>query len=275
MGLNIVCTAKPCDGLLYYSYEYCCYLNSIGVPTTLVIVNHPHFTVEDYFNSIAQKYASIQDVMFNDIDEDEVTLIMGRSMMTHAYKNRKSYSIDQLLILHLAFKRKVLSVYSENHPQEYQDALNYFCPEEVVDLCDYDVYPNGVGKQFEKRIYFDIYKPIERSQEFKYLFNGTNQEYYDAAKSVIHKYNSHGVMIYDIGVVDADLNFLIVPITNLLGKFDTYVYTKTINDPAPRIIQECKYYNKPIIFEATNRGAEVYYNRPIQTPDVENILNEL
>ena len=22
--MNIVCTSKPCDGLLYYSYEYCC-----------------------------------------------------------------------------------------------------------------------------------------------------------------------------------------------------------------------------------------------------------
>jgi len=71
------------------------------------------------------------------------------------------------------------------------------------------------------------------------------------------------------------LDHIIVPVENLLGIFNTYVYTKTINDPAPRIIQECKYYNKPIIFESTNKGAEVYMNRDIEKPDVENIVNEL
>mgnify|MGYP006419547285 CR=1 FL=1 len=273
--MNILCTSKPCDGLLYYSYEYCCYLNSVGVQTKLVIVTHPHFTVEDYFDSLSEKYISIQNVVFNNIDENSPTLVMGRSMITLGYLNRNLYTIDQLLILHLALKDKVLAVYSENHKQEYEDSLNYFCPKNVIDLCDYDVYPNGTGKPFQKRIYFDIYKPIEKNVQFEYLFNGTNKAYYGAAKSVIHKYKSHGIMIYDIGIIDTKLDHIIVPVENLLGIFNTYVYTKTINDPAPRIIQECKYYNKPIIFESTNKGAEVYMNRDIEKPDVENIVNEL
>jgi len=273
--INILCTAKPCDGLLYYSYEYCSYLNSIGIPTQLVIVTHPHFSVEDYFNSLSQKYITIQNLVFNDIDEGPMTLIMGRSMMTLAYLNRESYTMDQLLILHLAFKGKVLAVYSENHLREYQDAIHYFYPEEIVDLCDYDVYPDGTGKPFEKRIYFNIYKPLEKDMQFKYLFNGTNRQYYNAARSVIKKYKSHGIMVYDIGVIDPRLNHIIVPIDNLLGIFDTYVYTKPILDPAPRIIQECIYYHKPIIFEAENRGAQVYWKRRILEPDVENIVNEL
>ena len=273
--LNIVCTAKPCDGLLYYSYEYCSYLNSIGTPAHLIIVSHPMFSEEDYFNSITEKYTHYENVIVNDFVYPGVSLIMGRSMMTLGYKGRESYTIDQLLVLHLLFRDKVIAVYSDNHPVEYHDALEYFSPKEVVDLCDYDVYPKGVGKPFEKRIWFDIYKPLENDVQFKHLFNGTNSQYYNAAKKVIHKYPDHGIMIYDIGVINSRYNNLIVPITNLLGIFDTYVYTKSILDPAPRIIQECLYYKKNVIYEYTNKGAEVYRNRKIQKPDVEVILNEL
>jgi hypothetical protein len=275
LALNIVCTAKPCDGLLYYSYEYCSYLNSIGTDAHLIIISHPFFSEEDYFNSITEKYTIYENVIVDDIAYDGITLIMGRSMMTLGYKDRESYTIDQLLLMHMLFRDKVLVVYSENHPVEYSQALDYFCPREVVDLCDYAVYSKGVGKPFEKRIWFDIYKPLEKDVQFKYLFNGTNSQYYNAAKKVIHKYPDHGIMIYDIGVINSRYNNLIVPITNLLGVFDTYVYTKSILDPAPRIIQECIYYKKDMIFEYTNKGAEVYRNRKIQKPDVENIINEL
>ena len=39
--VNIVCTSKPGDGLLHYSYEHCSYLNDLGINTKLIIVTHP------------------------------------------------------------------------------------------------------------------------------------------------------------------------------------------------------------------------------------------
>jgi len=273
--LNIVCTSKPCDGLFYYSYEYTQYLNHIGVKTDMVIVTHPRFTTEDYFNAIIQKYNTFENVIFDDFESIGHTLIMGRSMMTLPFIDRELYSMDQLLLLHLLFKHRVISVYSENHKIEYYNALTYFMPADVTDLCDYGVYPDGEGVHFEKKIYFDIHKPIERDRKFEYLFNGTNRKYYNAAKKIIQKYPSHGVMIYDIGYYDSRMNNIIVPVDNLLGIFNKYVYTKDIVDPAPRIIQECKYHNKEIIFEATNRGAEVYFQRPIEKPNVEAIIDAI
>ena len=273
--INIVCTAKPCDGLLYYSYEYTQYLNHVGIKTDMVIITHPGFTAEDYFNAITQKYISYENVIIDDFNDVGQTIVMGRSMITLPFINRESYSMDQLLLLHLLFKYRVLAVYSENHPVIYYDALNYFWPADVTDICDYDIYPNGTGEHFEKKIYFDIHKPIERDEKFKYLFNGTNKKYYDAAKKVIRNYKSHGVMIYGIGHYDSRMNNVIVPVDNLMGIFHTYVYTKDILDPAPRIIQECKYHNKDIIFEAQNRGAEVYYKRPIEKLNVEAIINAI
>ena len=275
MGLNIICTSKPCDGLFYYSYEYTQYLNLCGIKTQMIVITHPHFTSEDYINSINQKYISFENVIFDDFEDSTCSLIMGRSMLTLPFIDRKSYTQDQLMILHLLFKNKIISVYSENHKIRYYQALKYFKPEEVVDLCDYDIYPKGIGEHFEKKIFFDIHKPIIEDYQFEHLLIGTNKSYYDAAKKLAYKYKSHGIIIYDNYEHDSNLNNVVAPVENLLGIFKKYIYTKNTVDPAPRLIQECKYYNKEIIFEASNRGAETYKNRPIEKPNVECIINEL
>ena len=275
MVLNLVCTSKPCDGLFYYSYEYTQYLNLCGIKTQMIVITHPRFSSKDYINSINQKYISFENVIFDDFEDSTCSLIMGRSMLTLPFIDRKSYSQDQLMILHLLFKNKIISVYSENHKIRYYQALKYFKPEKVVDLCDHDVYPKGIGAQFEKKIFFDIHKPIVKDHQFDNLFIGTNKNYYDLAKNLINKYKSHGIIIYDNYEHDSNLNNVVAPVKNLLGIFKKYIYTKNTVDPAPRLIQECKYHNKEIIFEASNRGAEIYKNRPIEKPNVECIINEL
>ena len=275
MKLNIICTSRPCDGLFYYSYEYTQYLNLCGIKTQMIVITHPRFSSKDYINSINQKYISFENVIFDDFEDSTCSLIMGRSMLTLPFIDRKSYSQDQLMILHLLFKNKIISVYSENHKIRYYQALKYFKPEKVVDLCDHDVYPKGIGAQFEKKIFFDIHKPIVKDHQFDNLFIGTNKNYYDLAKNLINKYKSHGIIIYDNYEHDSNLNNVVAPVKNLLGIFKKYIYTKNTVDPAPRLIQECKYHNKEIIFEASNRGAEIYKNRPIEKPNVECIINEL
>ena len=275
MKINLLCTAKPCDGLFYYSYEYTQYLNSCGIKTQMVVITHPRFTSHDYINSINEKYISFKNVIFDDFDDSECTLIMGRSMLTLPYIDRKSYSQDQLMILHLLFRNKMISVYSENHKIKYYDALKYFQANNVIDLCDHDVYENGIGKHFEKKIFFDIHKPVVEDNQFEHLFIGTNKTYYNAAKNLVYKYKSHGIIIYDAYEHDSNLNNIAAPVKNLLGTFKKYVYTKDTVDPAPRLIQECKYHSKEIIYEASNIGADMYKNRLIEKPNVESIINEL
>ena len=60
--------------------------------------------------------------------------------------------------------------------------------------------------------------------------------------------------------------------------FDTYVYTKETFDPAPRIIQECKYYGKNMVYERDETivdGGSVYWHRDITKPNIEPILNAI
>jgi len=270
MLINVVCTSKPGDGLLHYSYEHCSFLNSIGLKSQLVIITHKNFNQEDYINSLKECYVTYENVIFNEYTpaSGDITLIMGRSMLTLAYLDKDHYSTDQLLSLRLLFKNNLISVYSENHPKEYPIALKYFNPKKVFDLCDYDVYPNGVGKHFEKMINFDIYKPIKQDIQFDYLFLGTNKIYYREIEKVISNYKSHGIITYNENYINKNYNNMFVPVKNLLGLFKTYVYTKSYFDPAPRIIQECKWLGKKIIYlrdKNIKDGGPVYFNRPVPT----------
>ena len=176
------------------------------------------------------------------------------------------------------FGGKVISVYSENHPTLYPKAVQFYNPREVVDLCDTEVYPNGVGSHFEKRINFSIYKPHIDDIQFKYLFFGTNDKYYRAAEKALANFPDYGILTYDAKYVNINYNNIFVPVKNLLGIFDTYVYTKETFDPAPRIIQECKYYDKEIIYHRDKSivdGGSVYWKRPVIEPDINPIVEAL
>ena len=281
-NVNIVCTAKPGDGLLHYSYEHCCFLNDLGVKAKLIIIRDHRFSEQSYINALNECYVKYENVVFDFYTptSNDITLIMGRSQITLAYLNKHTYNNDQLLTLHLLFSGNLISVYSENHIREYPIALQYFKPKKVIDLCDHDVYVNGVEEQFEKIINFSIYKPVKEDIQFKYLFLGTNEIYYREVEKHIHNYPDHGIITYNDKFINPKLNNLIVPITNILGKFETYVYTKPNFDPAPRLFMEFRWLKKEVIYlrdKYKQDGGTVYWNRPIvcltQSKDkVKNLL---
>ena len=267
-NVNIVCTAKPGDGLLHYSYEHCCFLNDLGVKAKLIIIRDHRFSEQSYINALNECYVKYENVVFDFYTptSNDITLIMGRSQLTLAHLNKHTYNNDQLLTLHLLFSGNLISVYSENHIKEYPIALQYFKPKKVYDLCDHDVYVNGVGEQFEKIINFSIYKPVKEDIQFKYLFLGTNEIYYREVEKHIHNYPDHGIITYNDKFINPKLNNLIVPITNILGKFETYVYTKPNFDPAPRLFMEFRWLKKEVIYlrdKYKQDGGTVYWNRPV------------
>ena len=281
-NVNIVCTSKPGDGLLHYSYEHCCFLNDLGINARLIIVRDPRFTRQTYLNAINECYIKNENVVFDFFtpSSNDITLIMGRSQLTLGYLNKRNYDNDQLLTLHLLFSGNLISVYSENHPKEYPIALGYFKPKKVIDLCDHDVYVNGTGDQFEKIINYSIYKPIKEDIQYKYLFLGTNEIYYKEVEKHIHNYPDHGIITYNDKFINPKLNNLIVPIKNILGKFETYVYTKPNFDPAPRLFNEFRWLKKEVIYlrdKYKQDGGMVYWNRPVKclTQSKEKIANLL
>ena len=279
--INIVVTSKPVDGLLYYSYEYCDMLNNAGYPARVVIICHRKYKQRDYVNSITRKYIHCNRVWFPDMyvsSDDDVTLIMGRSMMTLSWQSFNDYTPVQQLSLRGLFSGNVISVYSENHVEGYPKAVDFYKPKQIVDLCDTDVYPNGVGTHFEKTINFSIYKPHTDNIQFKHLFLGTNPEYYASVERVIDDYPNHGILTYDEKYVNIKNNNIFVPVENLMSLFETYVYTKETFDPAPRIFQECKYYGKTVIYrrdKTLQDGGNVYWRRDIKEPNIQPIVSAM
>jgi len=286
--INIVCTSKPGDGLLCYSYEHCCYLNSIGIESQVVIITHHRFTKEDYLNSIKEKYISCENIIFDDYmpAPNDITFILGRSQLTLPYKDKKDYTHEQLLTMHLLFGGTLISVYAENQHELWQPALEYFKNKKVYNLCDYDVYPVGEGKYFQKMINFSIYKPVQEDVQFDYLFLGTNDVYYKEIDKQIKEcpncFKSHGILTYNEKYINNNYNNIFAPVHNLLGLFKYYVYTKNYYDPAPRLIQECKWLGKKVIYlrdKNIKDGGPVYMKRPVPTKqmysDNLNILVEL
>ena len=282
--INIVCTGKPGDGLLRYGYEHCCYLNSVGIKSQVIIIPNPKHTKEDYIKSITDQYKTYENIIFDHYtpNSDEITFVSGRSMITLPYLDRDRYTKDQLMTLHLLFSNKVIAIYSENHPKEYPLALKYFNNKKVYDICDYDVYPNGVGKQYEKIINFDVYKPIKDEIQHKHLFLGTTEIYYKEIEKHIHKYPDHGIVTYNAKWINPKLNNLFAPINNILGKFETYVYTKPNFDPAPRLFVEFRWLGKNVEYlrdKNMKDGGMIYWNRPVPTEQIYsdniNILIEL
>ncbi len=279
---NIVCTSKPSDDLLCYSYEHCCYLNSIGIASQVVIITHRKFKEQDYLDMLEEKYVYVgNNIIFDNHTPmpNDITLIMGRSLMTLPFKDKHDYSYNQLLTMHLLFGGNLISVYSENQHDLWQPALKYFKNKRVYNLCDFDVYPNGEGEQYEKMINFEIYKPVVDDIQFDYLFLGTNDVYYNEILKHIDNYKSHGVLTYNMKYIIMDYNNIFAPVKNLLGLFKTYVYTKTYFDPAPRLMQECKWLGKEVIYlrgKNIKDGGPVYYNRPVPTKQMySNNLNIL
>ena len=279
--INIVVTSKPVDGLLYYSYEYCDMLNNAGYPARVVIICHRKYNQRDYVNSITRKYIHCNRVWFPDTyvpSDDDVTLIMGRSMMTLSWQSFNDYTPTQQLSLRGLFSGNVISVYSENHVEGYPKAVDFYKPEQIVDLCDTDVYPNGAGAHFEKTINFSIYKPYKDNIQFKHLFLGTNDKYYASVEKVIDQYPDHGILTYDAKYVNIKNNNIYVPVENLMSMFETYVYTKETFDPAPRIFQECKYYGKDVIYERRDPGVDggtIYWQRDIKEPNIQPIVDAI
>ena len=278
--INIVVTSKPVDGLLYYSYEYCDMLNKAGYPAQVIIITHRKFNQLAYIDTIKSKYTTYDHVYIDNYlpSDDDITLILGRSMMTLSWQSFNDYSKLQQKNLRRLFGGKVISVYSENHPAEYPKALEFYSPTQVIDLCDTEVYPNGVGKHFEKTINFSIYKPHKDNIKFKHLFLGTNDKYYATVEKVIDKFPDHGILTYDEKYVNIKNNNVFVPVENLMSLFETYVYTKETFDPAPRIFQECKYYGKDIIYlrdKTIKDGGSVYWKRDLKQPDITPIVGAL
>jgi hypothetical protein len=249
----------------------------MNIPAKVTVVCNRKFLPSDYISAINKKYVHCENIEFDSAisSSTDVSLVMGRSQISLAYIGYEDYTKKQQDTLKKLFSGRLISVYSENHPEIYPRAVSFFSPTQIIDLCDHEVYINGVGEHFEKTIHFDIHKPIKNNIQFEHLFLGTNQKYYATVQEVIDQYPDHGILTYHDKYIDPKNNNVFAPVDDIMGMFETYVYTKNTFDPAPRIFQECRYFGKNVIYQRDKSivdGGSVYWNRELKKPDIEPII---
>lgn len=277
--INIVFASDYFDGLFFYSYEHFRFLEDNGFDVKFHIFLRPVHTKNDFLNMLLGKYSdvSLDNIHFYDNNSSintfhGINFMLGESHLYHTYNrcqnasNSMHLKINLKMLMHLP----IVIIHNENRPEIYPVAIKYFDPDQVFYLNDYDIYPNGYGQQYMKRINFDIYLPQKDEIEFTHLFNGSNDQYYESALKVIDEYPDSRVLVSHIHDDKYRDKQILIPVEKLMNKFEKFVYTKDFFDPAPRIIQECFHYGKEVIYRRNldiADGGSVYYQRGLDGMD--------
>jgi len=126
--------------------------------------------------------------------------------------------------------------------------------ENVYILQDDRVYEpvklNGIN--YKKRILFDKLKPIADAKDNILLYATKNCRNIDNYEQFFH-YGDNIIAITNIENRPDDvegITFVTPPLDDFFEQFTTYIYTPVNRkwDCSPRLIAECKYYNKKVIY---------------------------
>ena len=147
--INIVVTSKPVDGLLHYSYEYCCQLNSNGVPARIVIIPRGKYQHKDYIKSLYEKYIYVENVVNDDYwpEPDDVSMTLGRSMVSIPYKEQTPwYTNSQMYQPYVNVDKKFVAGVYKDH--KLMDTLYPFTSSCVGSERDTEYFTKGCDKCF-------------------------------------------------------------------------------------------------------------------------------
>lgn len=152
-------------------------------------------------------------------------------------------SLTNIKNIKMSYKKRFLFACGDKSIQ-YNDDKNTFI------LQDPRVY-NKVklnGIDYKKKINFKIYKKTCKQSESYMMYGTENCRLID--NEIIEKYKDKDLKIianegfYDFKIIK-------LPLKNLFDQFGTYIYTPVPRkfDCSSRLIPECKFYNKKVIYE--------------------------
>jgi len=215
------------------------------------------FEVIDYFLLFYNLNYNVEIIIQESIDkhfifeawEDKYILPKDYKKFIKFKPNTKKIISDVLIItsgLNENYLNKVKLIYKKlilfrcNPNIEYKQLLN----NRIILLNDFRVYRDNIGNHYVKKIFFRNFKKINTSENKILIYLNTNLRKIDEV-------NTNKNYLYVSGDDHPNKNILKAPVKNLFSKFDTFLYTKTSRqfDCSPRLLAECYFYNKKIIFD--------------------------
>ena len=127
----------------------------------------------------------------------------------------------------------------------------------VTLLQDNRVYAddNDISIQYVKKIYFDKLKPINNNPNTALIYGTGNCRLLDIQTiiEITKQYNFEKYMLVtdvDMNIESQVLDVVKPPVPDIFNKFGSYIYTQTHKsfDCSSRLIAECSFFNKPVIY---------------------------
>ena len=152
------------------------------------------------------------------------------------------------------------------------------------DMRTFDKFGDYEHINYRRKLNFDIWKPLEGFIKHRTMLNMSTEHkcYENGYLQDLMRFYGGDYLIYTrpkyfksysllkSGSVDVEIS----PINNFMNQWDTTIYlnSKRGQDPSPRIIAECKFYNKILIWHRPGEYKDGAYFRNI---DVLNGLDGL
>jgi len=157
----------------------------------------------------------------------------------------------------LVYKKLILFKCNPSTPH-----INILNDPKILLLQDFRIYKDNQNLSncidYIKKINFKYFKNIKKSKQNKTLvyINSNLRKIPNNIEKEKEKY------LVITGDSQPDKSYLKAPVYNLFEKFDTFLYTETTKtfDCSPRLIVECFFYNKKVIF---NFNTEEYFKNDL------------
>jgi len=246
------------DGLLFYCFELMCILLDNNKDVNLVV----NGDINELILILKSKYI-IKDIYIKNIKKYNFEVLENLFIYSPIILNNIHQDVLESPIkyknLFDSQKNVKYVVFAKN--KEFHEHSCRFLKHNYTTLSDNELYGTNY-QNFYKKIYFNIYKPVN-VVEYRVLFNGASNMKFQNAYRYWLKSNIKNYIFLSY-ISKEGLNNTAPPVKNLMEKFDKYYYCKDFFDEAPRFIQECFYYNKKIIYDRPvdfKDGGYLYYQR--------------
>lgn len=266
-----------CSGSFYDSFEYFYLFSQKGYDTCFIIMSPVLSDI--VYSAISDRYNIDIESLKKDIYIYDKNEYMRYSKIIKIISNiifaPSMSSIAQMYYYeYLIPKRKVITIWELPPTHKFISTFKKK-RENILMLYDprvFKIYRDYPHEKYRRTLYFDIMKPLDKTKAIKnscLLNMVTDHKTYpvDELKIIMDEYNFDNYIIatkeklYDkYKTLENDkVKVLKTPITDYMYQFDSLLYLPSLRgtfadfgdknmDPSPRLLPECKWFNKKVIF---------------------------
>lgn len=220
----------------------------------------------DYYWYLSN-FTKVQIRLFTDVDLDLIKKAISSKYLFEYEDLNISIEREIPKIIKGDILLQVDGRFDENRIYHFDKIFAFRCsprfkyfPKKAVILQDHRIYDDLEGTQYIKKVAISIQKKPKPLSENRFLFYLTASRHYDISKIPLEP----KLILKENEILD-----------NFFEQFTTYVYTPTEHnfDCSSRLLVECKYYGKNVLFfleeKDMNKGLE------IRIKDIEHNVNDL